>query len=68
MDIPQISSANLFGIKDEDLSKAVSKMSHSPNEYLKQGETTHLRCILRTFCSHTFSHPLSQKHRIMFCR
>ena len=28
-----------FGIKDEDLNKAVSKMSHSPNEYLKQGET-----------------------------
>ena len=28
-----------FGIKDEDLNKAVSKMSHSTNEYLKQGET-----------------------------
>ena len=28
-----------FGIKDEDLSRAVSRMNHSPNEYLKQGET-----------------------------
>ena len=28
-----------FGIKDEDLNKAVSKMDHYPNEYLKEGET-----------------------------
>ena len=28
-----------FGIKDEDLNKCISRMNHSPNEYLKQGET-----------------------------
>ena len=28
-----------FGIKDEDLSQAVLNVPHSPNEYLKKGET-----------------------------